>query len=166
MRRLLVLAIAVLLVAASAGAAVAAPVAGSADQWVEEFSVAWVVECEDESFLVAEETGWVKGKWFSEKNKQGMLIIWQSDIVYTNRSGDTWLWRERGPDKLFFDKKSGVAYLTVAGRSILNSIGHLVIKLDTGEVELAAGQQPFDGEQPDLDFIAIDNHACSMLGSG
>jgi hypothetical protein len=92
-----------------------------------------------------------------------MLIVWHSNIVYTNlTTGDTWVWKDRGPDKIFFDKKTGIEYWTITGRSVANVIGHIVVNNDTGDIEFVAGQQPFPGEL--LDFFAIDGYACDILG--
>lgn len=106
------------------------------------------------------EEGFVKFKEFQgEGNKNLEITIFHLNIAYTNAEGDTWVWRDRGPDHLYVDG-NGDLILTVTGRSGANNIGHVVANLSTGELVRQAGQAPFGGE-----FFEkfSDDYACEVL---
>ena len=163
-RWIVIAAVAALVVTAIAPTAAAAPAAGNGgQQFVDDFVYDWTVDCGTVE-LTALQTGWAKVRVFDGK-RNAELVVWHSSVVYTNPgTGDSWVWKDRGPDHFVLRNNADgelTLYWTVTGRSILNIIGHVVFNLETGELELVAGQQPFGGEP--LDFIAADDYACDLL---
>lgn len=151
MRRLIiVLTLVALAMTVLVPAAGAAPASGNEDKmFVDELYEEFTVDCGGGVLLDGVWSGWVKGRMFSEKSQSIDLWVWHSDTVFTNEAGDTWVWKDRGPDHYMVKKNADgelTVYWTVTGRSMLNIIGHMVINLDTQEIEFVAGRQPFGGE--------------------
>ncbi|MEN8238618.1 MAG: hypothetical protein ABFR53_05380 [Actinomycetota bacterium] len=166
MRRwVVVVTVAALVLTVFAPAAMAVPAAGNEDKlFVEEFYAEYEWDCGDGVYLDAVWSGWMKGRVFAETSNSIELLVWHTDTVFTNESGDTWVWKDRGPDHVMIKNNAdGVptVYVTVTGRSALNIIGHMVINAETGEIEFVAGQQPFGGEP--FEYWPEDL-ACEVLG--
>ena len=100
-------------------------------------------------------SGWVQVKLFRGNNNQVELDVFHLDVTVTNSEGDRIRILDVGPDHYYFDR-DGNLVLTITGRSITGSgwIGHVVINLDTGEIEMTAGNEQGDW---------IEN-ACTALG--
>lgn len=150
MKRLLVLAAAVLMVIGAAAPAAATPSDGNSGKMfvVEIADIVDGIPCPSGDELDLEVNGWIKGRSGNEQRNLEVTVFHINE-TWTNANGDAWTWRDRGPDHVKLQKNADgelVAYLTVTGRSGLNNIGHMVINLDTGEIELLAGQRPFGGE--------------------
>jgi hypothetical protein len=149
------------------GLVLAAP-QGNDNKFVFEWEESWPVDCDWDGTpdLWADMTGWFQGKYFKGKSKNVELNIFHLDTLYTNDSGETWVWRDRGPDRYYYlSNDDGIPEFHVAltGRSGWNIIGHVVWNLDTDEFELVAGQHPFGGDDSNfMDFWA-DNLACEIL---
>ncbi len=93
------------------------------------------------------------------------LTVFHFDLTYTNAQGNTWTWRDRGPDRLYFvSNEAGEPelYIAITGRSGWNIIGHVVLNLTTSEIVLVAGQHPFGGE---VFGPTSDDFACEYLFS-
>jgi len=99
--------------------------------------------------------GWVQVRFFGGNSNQVELDVFHSDFRVTNGEGDSIRILDVGPDHYYLDG-DGNLIVTITGRSITGSgwIGHVVINLDTGELELAAGNELGDW---------VEN-ACAVLG--
>lgn len=91
--------------------------------------------------VVVDGFGWVQIMTFSDqrgRTQHEELNVYHSRIV-ASANGQTIEILDVGPDHFFV--RDGVAYLALTGRSITGSgvIGHVVVNLDTGEVEFEAG---------------------------
>jgi hypothetical protein len=112
--------------------------------------------------------GFVQFREFKQNGSKNVeLTVFHVDVFYKNAQGDaytdSWLWRDRGPDRLYFvTNDDGVPELHIAitGRAGVNLIGHYVFNLDTGEVVLEAGKNPFGG---DIFENNSDSFACDLL---
>lgn len=108
--------------------------------------------------------GWVQIKTFGPpKNPNVELNVFHFDSVYTNAQGETWTWRDRGPDRYFEvvnDDGELELHMAISGRSGWNVIGHAIINWATGEFVFATGHQPFGG---DIGVNTPDDFACEML---
>ena len=156
--RLLVMLIAVGMLVALAAPVSAAPADGNGNKSVEVLVGGGVLEC-GEGDLDVHVEGWEQGKEFNgEGNRNLGLTVFHLDVTYTNSEGDTWVWRDRGPDRVYFDGE--FFFLAISGRAGANNIGHLVVNLDTFEIVLQAGQTPFGGEPFEG---SPDDFACETL---
>jgi hypothetical protein len=116
----------------------------------------------------ADVTGFFQFREFTQNgNRNVELTVYHIDVLYKNAMGDaytdSWLWRDRGPDRFYFvTNDDGVPelHLAITGRSGLNIIGHFVLNLDTGAVVVNAGQHPFGG---DVFEENSDTFACDLL---
>lgn len=91
--------------------------------------------------VVVDGSGWVQIMTFSDqrgRTQHTELNVYHSRIV-ASANGQTIEILDIGPDHFFV--RDGVAYLALTGRSITGSgvIGHVVVNLDTDEVEFEAG---------------------------
>jgi len=91
--------------------------------------------------VVVDGSGWVQIMTFSDqrgRTQHEELNVYHSRIV-ASANGQTIEILDVGPDHFFV--RDGVAYLALTGRSITGSgvIGHVVVNLDTDEVEFEAG---------------------------
>ncbi len=162
--RNLTIAVLILLVAPLA---LAAPKAGNGNKIVGYDSGYDIpIDCDFDGIgdLTLDYEGWFQGHVFDQTNNRNIeLIVFHFDVTYTNAQGDTWTWRDRGPDRYYeVVNNDGVAELhwAVSGRSGWNIIGHAVFNLDTGELVLMTGYQPFGGE---FGEATSDDLACEIL---
>ncbi len=152
------------------GVTFAAPANGNGNKIVFDWELDWPVDCDGDSEpdLWADLFGWSQFKEFNGKrNRNISLEVFHLDTVYTHiDTGDTWVWRDRGPDHYFMvtnDDGETEVHWSISGRSAWNVIGHVVINLATGELVLAAGQHPFGGDDDNfMDFLP-DDLACDIL---
>lgn len=131
-----------------APAALAAPDDGEGNKFVDVVeNVGIPVDCDEDGTadLWLDEIGFVQGRGFSEENRNVVLIVFHLDLTFTNADGDTWVWRDRGPDRAYVDE-DGDFILAVNGRSGSNNIGRYLFNFSTFEVEQQAGRAPFGGE--------------------
>jgi hypothetical protein len=149
MKPLLIAAVAAMLVVALAPAALATPADGNGNKEVEQFEDLDIpIHCDDDGIadLSLDAVGFVQGKQFSGTNNRNLeLTVFHVDLQFSNSSGETWVWRDRGPDHVYANG-DGDIILTITGRSGLNNIGHVVLDLTPGDIELQAGMPAFGGE--------------------
>jgi hypothetical protein len=83
------------------------------------------------------------GGWFQVMGGSGRnleLNVFHLVFTFTNAGGETFVFRDVGPDRLYV--KDGNLFLAITGRSSGSGvIGHVVINLTTGEVVLVAGKE-------------------------
>jgi hypothetical protein len=150
---------------------VAAPADGNGNKEVTEINDLDVpIDCDgvEGPEIWADVTGFFQFREFKQNgNRNVELTVYHVNVFYKNAMGDaytdSWLWRDRGPDRLYFvNNDDGVPELHVAitGRAGLNIIGHFVLNLETGEVIIDAGQHPFGGDVFENDS---DTFACELL---
>ena len=163
MRKFLVLVFAMLV----APVVLAVPSNGNGNKFVgyyEEFDIP--IDCDGDTVadLTLDIVGWSQGRAFTQDgNKNAELTVFHFDLTYTNADGETWIWRDRGPDRLYFvTNEDGVAelHIAISGRSGYNIVGHAVLNLDTWEFVVIAGQHPFGGE---IFGPTSDDFACEIL---
>ena len=147
--------------------ALAAPADGNGNKsiwYFEEYGIPIFCDADDVPDLTLDIVGWLQGRVFQGKrNRNADITVYHFDFVYTNGQGDTWTWRDRGPDRFYVvDNEFGEPELhwAITGRSGLNVIGHAVLNTATGEFVLIAGQQPFGGE---IFGSTSDDFACEYL---
>jgi len=151
------------------GLVFAAPANGNGNKSVFEFVDNWSVDCDSDTVpdLWADISGWYQIRLYSENgNRNVELDVFHLDTVYSNGSGDTWVWRDRGPDRYYYlSDDDGVLelHLAITGRSAWNIIGHAVLNLETGEFELVAGQHPLGGDHHNFYDFWTDDRACEIL---
>ena len=151
------------------GVALAAPANSNGNKLVFDWNIDFSVDCNGDTApdLLANLSGWSQFKEFKgSHNRNISLEVFHLDTIYSNDSGATWVWRDRGPDHYFIvtnDDGDPEVHWSITGRSGLNVIGHVVINLETGELVVSAGQHPFGGDDDDfMDFWA-DDLACDIL---
>lgn len=136
-----------------------APADGNGNAVVIEFDGQYPVECASETIL-AEYSGWARYRWFGpEKNRNIQLGVFHFVFTFTNSSGETWIWRDVGIDRLYM--RNGNLYVSVIGTSTASGtvnfdevvVGHVIINLTTNEVEFVAGRE----------LGALEDLACNAL---
>jgi hypothetical protein len=155
-----------LILCCTIGIVFAAPNNGNGNKEVFEWDMDWTVDC-DGSELLAELSGWSQFKAFKgNKNRNISLEVFHVDTVYTNDVGDTWVWRDRGPDHYYVvtnELGEPEVHWAITGRSGWNVIGHVVINMATGELVVSAGQHPFGGDDSNFMAFWADDLACEIL---
>ena len=159
-----------LLLCLVSGIALAGPANGNGNKEVVEFEEFGIpVFCDEDGTpdLTLDFVGWAQFHFFGPPSNRNLgLDVYHLNSIYSNASGETWVWRDRGPDRWYFvTNDDGVPELhwAITGRSAWNVIGHAVLNLDTGELELFAGQHPFGGDDDDFMDYWPDDLACEIL---
>jgi hypothetical protein len=118
-----------------------APADGNGNKLVFSIDETFPVDCGDEE-LAAHAVGWFQVKLFpGAGNRNVELDVFHLVQTFTNTAGETFAFRDVGPDHFYFDDE-GNLIVTVTGRSTGSGvIGHVVINLTTGEVTLVAGKE-------------------------
>jgi hypothetical protein len=99
------------------------------------------VTCPNGEVLTRTAEGWVQVRLFERgKSRNVELDVFHSVIRFESTSGETYLFRDVGPDHYYIDR-NGDLIVAITGRSTGSGvIGHVVINLETGETLLVAGQ--------------------------
>ena len=151
-----------LLVMTLAPAALAAPSDGNGNKGVETLEFLGIpIFCDEDEVpdLTLDVRGWIQDREFKGNSKNIALTVFHINAEFSNSDGDSWTWRDRGPDRLYVDG-NGDEIVAVSGRSGLNNIGHVLLNLTQGTVDKQAGRAPFGGElfeRGDVDY------ACDTL---
>lgn len=116
--------------------------------------------CDSGDVLMVEGEGWVQ-----ERDLKSQRNVFKANFLlnstYTNDDGETWTFRDRGPDRVFI--VDGVPFLAITGRAGGSGvIGHVVINLATGDVILQAGN-PIGEGMPGDEPGSVDDAACAAL---
>jgi hypothetical protein len=130
-----------------------APSDGNGNKLVFPVDETFPVDCGDEE-LVGNVVGWVQVRLFKgEGNRNLELDVFHTPITYTNSAGETFTFRDVGPDHYYLDHE-GNLIVAITGRSTGSGvIGHVVLNITTGEVTLVAGKV----------FGSADALACEAL---
>ena len=161
-RMLAMVAIAAVFVVAVAPAAMSAPSDGSGRKEIVELDEVGIpIFCDEDEVpdLWLDLEGWFQIRFFDGRSRSVELDVFHINGTYSNAAGDTWVWRDRGPDHYYLDG-DGNLIVAITGRTGLNNIGHVVFNLDSEEVLLQAGRTPFGGELFEVD---TDAYACETL---
>lgn len=151
MKRLMTAAgVAVVFVLAVPSAALAAPADGNGNKSVDQFEFfdipIFCDEADEIPDLSLDVAGFIQFKEFDGRGNPNLdLSVFHVNDTFTNPAGESWTWRDRGPDRFYLDG-NGDVILTITGRSGANNIGHVVINVTAEEILLQAGRAPFGGE--------------------
>ena len=98
--------------------------------------------CPNGATLSLHAVGWVQVHVLNEPNNRNLeLDGLQLVLTYSNAAGQTFVWREIGPDHFYIDDNGDLIH-TISGRDGFDGvIGHFVINETTGEVTFIAGNQ-------------------------
>jgi hypothetical protein len=118
-----------------------APADGNGNKLVFSIDETFPVNCGGEE-LVGHAVGWFQVKLFKGAgNRNVELDVFHLVQTFTNPAGETFVFRDVGPDHYYFDDE-GNLIVAVTGRSTGSGvIGHVVINTTTGEVTLVAGKE-------------------------
>jgi hypothetical protein len=130
--------------------ALAAPADGNGNkfaEYFEEYGIPIFCDADDIVDLTLDFVGWFQGHEFKGRGNRNVdITVYHFDLVYTNALGESWTWRDRGPDRFYYvvnELGDPELHWAITGRSGLNVVGHAVFNISTGEFVLIAGQQPF-----------------------
>jgi hypothetical protein len=118
-----------------------APSDGNGNKLVFPIDETFPVDCGDEE-LVGSAVGWIQVKLFEGAGNRNLeLDVFHTVLTYTNSAGETFTFRDVGPDHYYVDD-DGNLVIAITGRSTGSGvIGHVVINLTTGEVTHVAGKE-------------------------
>ena len=89
----------------------AVPADGNGNKFVgywEEFDIPIYCDGDAVADLTLDVAGWWQGREFTQAgNRNVELTVYHLDFTYTNSNGDVWIWRDRGPDRLYFVTNEG-----------------------------------------------------------
>jgi hypothetical protein len=110
-------------------------------------------DCGGGEILAGHLDGWVQVRFFGQpSNRNVELDIFHLIHTYTNSAGETFVFRDVGPDQFYIE--DGNLIVATTGRSSGSGvIGHVLINLTTGEVEFVAGKE----------FGSVEALACEAL---
>ena len=117
------------------------PASGNGNKEVFTISGNTVITCPNGETLHRNFDGWLQVRTFGGPgNRNVELDVFHLVRTYTNSEGETYVFNDVGPDRYYLDE-DGNLILEVSGRSGGGFIGHLVLNLTTGEVELRVGRE-------------------------
>ena len=118
-----------------------APASGNGNKFVMSVNEQFPVDCNGEQ-LTGNLTGWFQGRLFSQpRNPNVELTVFHFLWTFTNSAGETFLFRDVGPNRVHFDSRTGELVVELTGRVGGLVIGHIRINLNTGETEFIAGKE-------------------------
>ncbi len=113
--------------------------------------------CESGETLTVQGEGWQQTfpSPTPEGNRNLEHTVFHSDLTFSNDAGDSWVFRDRGPDRIFL--LDGVPHIAITGRSGGSGvIGQVVLDLVTFEVVKVAGNPVGEGGPGAIDAAACD----------
>ena len=126
-----------------------APSDGNGNKLVFPINVTTTLTCADGAVLTRSDVGWVQAHALTG-GPNLELDVFHDVITFTNANGDSFVWRDVGPNRVFM--QDGNLVIQVSGRADGN-LGTFVIDAATGHVVFSAG--------PDLG--PVDDQACAAL---
>jgi hypothetical protein len=136
------------------------PADGNGNKDVFDFSGGpFAIFCPEE--ITLDVVGWGQFHVFGPPNNRNVeLGVFHLVLTYTNASGDTWVWRDVGPDHWYVDD-DGDLIVTITGRSTASGtpardeivVGHVVLNVTDGVVVSVAGRS----------LGPVDDLACDAL---
>jgi hypothetical protein len=145
---------------AAAPSAAGVPADGNGNKFVGYWEATWPVSCSGAT-ITGSYAGWGQFRAFGPPNNRNVeLAIFHFVFTYMNSNGETWVWRDVGPDRSYVDDNGDLIF-AVSGRSTASGtpdrdeivVGHMVLNATTGVVEFIAGRQ----------LGGVDDLACSEL---
>ncbi len=136
------------------------PADGTGNKAVFHWDDTYPVTCGNGEELTLHDVGWAQFKIFGPPNNRNVeLGVFHIVVTYANAHGDTWVWRDVGPDHLYVDGDE--LFVTITGRSTASGnvdrdvivVGHVVLNLTSGEVVFVAGRE----------LGTVDDLACDAL---
>lgn len=124
------------------------PADGNGNKFVDAFDFTEIVTCGGGEIITQNFAGWAQGRLFGPPNNRNVrLDIFHAVITHTNADGDTFVWRDVGPDHYYVDNDN--LFVTISGRSTASGninrneivVGHVVLNLTTREVVFLAGNE-------------------------
>ena len=106
------------------------------------------VTCISGEVITLNDVGWAQFRGFGPPNNRNVQLgVFHIVLAYTNADGDTFVWRDVGPDKVYLDGDE--VFVTISGRSTASGnidrdvivVGHVVLNLTTGEAVFVAGNE-------------------------
>lgn len=130
------------------------PASGNDNKFVVVFDENFSLDCDGEQ-LAVDFTGWLQGRIFPQASNPNIeLDVFHSLFTFTNTAGETFTFRDVGPNHAKIDFDTGVVTVELSGRISGGVIGHLVFNTSTGEVDFIAGN---------VELAARDALACEAL---
>lgn len=162
-RRILRVGLSMILVVALAVPAMAAPSSGNGGKEVIAIDDSFGFDCPGGGSLTISASGWIQFKSFENGKRNLEKSVFHIRSEYVNQDGETFVWMDVGPDKLFVI--DGVEHVSLTGRpgfvpdpddpSGAGSLsGRMIINLETGEIVEIAGN--FSSQD-------VDERACAAL---
>ena len=131
----------------------ATPADGNSNKLVIPFDFNLPVDCGSD-MLDVHVTGWAQIREFGQPNNRNVeLAVFHQIGTFTNSGGETFVFRETGPDRIYFNQDGDPVIATIGRTSFGGVFGHVVINLITWEVEFMAGNA----------FGSVDALACEAL---
>jgi len=124
------------------------PADGHGNKAVFDWDDTYPVTCGSGEELTLHDVGWAQFKFFGPPNNRNVeLGVFHIVLTYANADGDTWVWRDVGPDHVYVDGDE--IFVTITGRSTASGnidrdvivVGHVVLNLTSGEVVFVAGRE-------------------------
>lgn len=123
------------------------PSDGDGNKLVFDWDETYSINC-NSGDLTVHEAGWAQIRWFGPTNNPNIeLGVFHDVYTFTNSDGDEFVYRDVGPDRYFYVEGDKM-FVSVSGTSSYSgtpdrdeiNIGHMVLNLETNEVELIAGR--------------------------
>jgi len=118
-----------------------APSDGNGNKLVFTVDETFPVDCGDEE-LVGNTVGWFQVRFFTQPgNRHLELDVFHLAHIFTNSAGETFTFRDVGPDSFYLDKAGNLIVATTGRSTGSGVIGHVVTNLTTGETIHVAGKE-------------------------
>jgi hypothetical protein len=164
-RLMALLAVAAMGMAVMAVPAAAAPADGNGNSFVGEFAATDVpIACTGGDDIELDVSGWFKGREFTgDDNRHVELAVFHQVRTYSNADGDTFVYRDVGPDLVYFDGDGNFVIATTgrpgdAGGEGFSLNGHMVMTLDPNTFDVISVVW-HGNEGP-----TADDQACAAIG--
>ena len=131
----------------------ATPADGNGNKLVFPFDFNLEVDCGSDT-LDLHIVGWAQVREFGQPNNRNVeLAVFHQTGTHTNSAGETFVFKEAGPDRVYFNQDGDLIIATIGRTSFGGVFGQVRINLTTGEVEFIAGNA----------FGSVNALACEAL---